>query len=134
MFIYESMNNFCKDFFKKDTWYFVAPFSLVAVVLIGVYYILTPVFMLFDLAVRMIDDLLDGNYDNVGGSVLVVRNIVGFIFIIPFYAVMVVLTIVLGLLYFLIYCFAFIGCCFKTNGDMFAFHNYFVSQKEKEHK
>lgn len=121
----DCMKALAKDFFSKKTWWCIFPFSLLAILGMGLYFFLVPLYMIFDLGVRIIDDILCGHYDNTSGATLAVRNLIGFIFILPFYGLTVFGLLFLAFIYFLVFIFAFIGGVFRKSGKMFAFHDYF---------
>ena len=124
------MNQSAREYFAKK-WLAIFPFSIVAIVLMGVYYVIGSVYMLFDYVFLELDAIINGKIDSVPEKVLVVRNLLAFFLVFVFYLVRVMLGLVLAIIYFLAIIFAIVGSAFTFRKNPFAFHAL-VNPDEKQ--
>lgn len=116
-----TMNEKAREFFQSK-WFIVFPFSIVAIAVMAVYYVVGSVYMLFDYVFLELDAIINGKIDSVPEKVLVARNVLTFFLVFVFYLVRVMLGLVLAILYFLTVIFEIVGSAFTFLTNPFAFH------------
>ena len=119
------MTDMAKGYFRTK-WWVLFPFSLVSIALMGVFYIVGSVYMLFDYLFLELDSIVNGKIDSVPEKVLVVRNLLVFFLVFSFYLVRAMLGLVLAVLYFLAAIFGITGSAFTFRTNPFSFHKLVV--------
>ena len=119
------MNNYIKDLFTTKKWYMMfilALFSFVGFLLVGVYYIIATVFMIFDTVKVEFDSLLEKKNNDESAAVQVVKHIFAFPAVVLVKAISVVFVVVLAILYLLIVILHFVGSVGFCRSNPFALH------------
>ena len=114
--------DYIKGVFKVRGWWYIIPFALVGVVLTGVFYIYSAVYMLLDLIRFELKKVLYKNNEQLSGGAQFVKFLVGFIYYIVFALVAIFAILPLAIFFFLAYCCFFVSSIGKVRGNPFAFH------------
>ena len=117
----ELMNSLLKEIFKTPKNFILFPFAMVAFLFIAVFYFVCPFYMLFDLIVNELRSILENDGENTHWAVLIVRNIIGFGFVVAFNLFKTLLLVPLALSYFMTSCLFTISSLMKLRKNPFAF-------------
>ena len=118
----ELMNDLVNRILSKKGWFVFLPFSIVVLVLIGCYYIVASLYMLFDIFVVEIQNLFNKNQSNESNGAQTVKYLIGFIYLLFFKLVTTAILIAMGVLYFLITVFLYISSLGQIKEFPYAFH------------
>lgn len=118
----KSFTEYLKQVFSTRFWWAIVPFALIALVLSGVFYILSPIYMLFDLARFEFRKMLYCDNDKLSGGAQFVKFAISYFG----YFIAALITILfmapLSITFFLAYCGYFISSIGKVRGNPFKFH------------
>ena len=114
--------NYLKQVFNTRFWWIIFPFALVALILSGVFYILSPVFMLFDLARFEFRKILYSDNDKLSGAAQFIKFAISYFGYFIAALITIILMAPLSIVFFLAYCFFFASSIGKVRGNPFKFH------------
>lgn len=118
------LNELWKNVFNIKFWYVIFPFAIIALLLSGIYYIFSTVYMLFDYALKSYKKaLLDDNGERAG--VQIIKYIFAFFYYMIFTIITIVLSLPLAILYVIIGCSLFVSSAFTYNFNLYKFHDEF---------
>ena len=117
-----SFTNYLKTVFNTKLWWVIAPFALVGLIISMVFYIFSPVYMLFDLARFELKKILyDGN-DKLSGAAQFIKFGISYFGYSLAALITIILMAPLSIFFFLAYCFFFISSIGRVRGNPFKFH------------
>ena len=116
------MNDFIRKTIKTKIWFLVFPFAIVVTVLWLAYYIVTSVYLLFDLLVVESKRILRKDSNDESNLVHAIKHLIGFFFVVCFNLISVCLSLVLAVLYFLAAIFIFVSSIGKVRINPYSFH------------
>ena len=116
------MNDFIRKTIKTKLWFLIFPFAIVVTVLWLAYYIVTSVYLLFDLLVVESKRILRKDSNDESNLVHAIKHLIGFFFVVYFNLISVFLSLVLAVLYFLAVIFVFVSSIGKVRISPYGFH------------
>ena len=116
------MNDFIRKTIKTKNWFLVFPFAIVVAVLWLAYYIVTSVYLLFDLLVVESKRILRKDSNDESNLVHAIKHLIGFFYVVYFNLISVCLSLVLAVLYFLAAISIFVSSIGKVRINPYGFH------------
>lgn len=114
--------NYLKEVFKTRFWWVILPFTLIGLVLSLVFFILSPIYMLFDLARFEFKKILYADNEKISGGAQFVKFVISYFG----YFIAALITIIflapLSIVFFLAYCAFFISSIGRVRSNPFKFH------------
>ena len=117
-----SFTNYLRYAFSVTGWWYVLPFTLVGLVLSGVFYIYSPIYMMMDLIRYDIKKILYNDNEGLSGGAQFVKFLVGFLYYMIFAITVVFAALPLAIFYFLAFCCFFVSSLGKVRGNPFVYH------------
>lgn len=114
--------DYMKKAFKTKGWWYVCPFALVGIVIAGVFYIYSPIFMLIDYIRYEMRRMLYKDLEGVSGAAQFIILFFVYTTYMTFFVTTVILLLPMAVFYFLTYCFFFVSSLGEVQGNPFAFH------------
>ena len=96
-----SMNGLVKEIFKSPKNFIVFPFSIVGIVFVGYFYLLTPFYMLSELFLSELRSIIVLDNDKDSNGAQIVKNLLGFGIVVVFNFLRAIMTIPLAICYFM---------------------------------
>lgn len=102
-------------------WWVCFPFSLIGFIFVGLFYLVSPLYMLFDFAKIELSSILKPNDSDSNGTQMI-KHLFGFMYIVIFNFIVTVFAVVMAMFYFLSSISFFVSSfgAFKVNP--FGFH------------
>lgn len=115
--------NFLKRVFSIKGWWVIFPFALVGLVFAGLFFIFSPLYMLYDFARVSVKKLLYNDNENLSAAAQFVKFLIAFGMYALLYGLTILFSCLLAIGYFLAFCSFFISSAFRLRENPFAFHS-----------
>ena len=97
----QTMNGLLKDVFNSPKNFILFPFAIIGCVFIVIFYVCCPFYMLAELFVNELHSIIKADGENDSNGAQVVKNLIGFGFVIMFNYLRSILAILLAIGYFM---------------------------------
>lgn len=111
-----------KRVFATKGWWYIAPFALIGLVFSGLFYILSPFYMIFDYVRLEIKKILYNDNEGLSGAAQFVKFMIGFFAYMLSAVLVIIVSIPLAMAYFLVFIAFFVSSIGRFRGNPFGFH------------